>query len=345
MAGAQSIAWRGSRQPEELSLFTLRFDMRCPPEGPAGSEELYAAALEMAAWGETHGCLQAIVSEHHASPDGYLPAPLILAAALAGRTRTLRIQVAALLVPLHDPVELAEQMAVLDIASQGRVSYVVALGYREAEYALLGRRFARRGERMETCLEVLRRAWNGEAFEFEGRPVRVTPPPLTAGGPALLMGGSSNAAVRRAARLGLGMITQGGDHALEEIYRAACERAGTRPGMFVNPPVGTVTSAFIARDPDTAWERLGRYLLRDARSYADWLEGSHAASKSKASSIQQLRAEQGAYRIFTPAEAIDHAKGHGLLLLQPLCGGMPPELAWESLELLAAEVLPALAGS
>ena len=326
-------------------LFTLRFDMRCPPGGRADPAALYRAALEMAEWGERHGCLQAIVSEHHAATDGYLPAPMILAAALAGRTRKLRIQVAALLIPLHDPVELAEQMAVLDIASEGRVSYVVALGYREAEYAMMGRSFTRRGRRMEESLEVLRRSWSGEAFEFEGRPVRVTPPPQTPGGPALLMGGSSQAAVRRAARLGLGMVTQGGDPGLEEIYRAECERAGTRPGLFVNPPPGTVTSAFVARDPDRAWERLGPYLLYDARSYAAWLDDADATSKSTAASIEELRAEQGAYRIFTPKEAIDYTRRHGVLLLHPLCGGLPPEIAWESLELLAAEVLPAFGGT
>lgn len=319
--------------------------MRCPTDGPAPAADLYRAALEMAEWGEQHGCLQAIVSEHHASPDGYLPAPLILAAALAGRTRTLRVQVAALLLPLHDPVELAEQMAVLDVVSGGRVSYVVAIGYRKAEYALHGRDFARRGRRMEECLEVLRRAWSGAAFEFEGRPVKVTPPPQTAGGPALLMGGSSVAAVRRAARLGLGMVTQGGDPSLEELYREACARAGTEPGIFIHPPPGTVTSAFVARDLDRAWERLGPYLLHDARSYAAWLDDADAASKSTAASVEGLRSEQGAYRIFTPEEAIEHLRHFGVLLLHPLCGGMPPEIAWESLELLASEVLPAFGGS
>ena len=119
-------------------MFMMRFDMRAP-DGGAPPAELYRAALEMAAWGEEHGCAAVAVSEHHASPDGYLPAPLVLAAAIAGRTQRLPVQVAALLLPLHDPIALAEQMAVLDLVSGGRVSYVLAVGYRPEEYAAFGR--------------------------------------------------------------------------------------------------------------------------------------------------------------------------------------------------------------
>jgi alkanesulfonate monooxygenase SsuD/methylene tetrahydromethanopterin reductase-like flavin-dependent oxidoreductase (luciferase family) len=325
-------------------VFTLRFDMRAPAEG-AAARDLYAAALDMAAWGEQHGCLALVVSEHHASPDGYLPAPLVLAAALAGRTARIPIQVAALLLPLHDPIELAEQMAVLDLASRGRVSYVVALGYREDEYAMFGRDFGARGRRMDESLAALRRAWSGEAFEFEGRRVRVTPPPATPGGPTLFLGGNSPAAVRRAARFGLGMITQGGDPTLEVLYREECARHGRSPGLFVNPPAGSVTSAFVAEDVDAAWQKLGPYLLHDARSYAAWMRDARAVSKSEARSVAELRAEQGAYRIFTPAQAIEHIQRSGVLLIQPLCGGLPPALAWESLDLLARRVLPTLRGN
>jgi alkanesulfonate monooxygenase SsuD/methylene tetrahydromethanopterin reductase-like flavin-dependent oxidoreductase (luciferase family) len=81
----------------------LRFDMRAPESG-APAADLYPAALEMAAWGEKNGCIAIAVSEHHESPDGYLPAPLVLAAAIAARTQRVPVQVAALLLPLHDPV-------------------------------------------------------------------------------------------------------------------------------------------------------------------------------------------------------------------------------------------------
>jgi alkanesulfonate monooxygenase SsuD/methylene tetrahydromethanopterin reductase-like flavin-dependent oxidoreductase (luciferase family) len=319
----------------------MRFDMRAPGFGPPPAE-LYRAALEMAEWGDTNGCLAIQVSEHHVSPDGYLPAPLVLAAAIAGRTRRVPIQVAALLLPLHDPIELAEQIAVLDLVSGSRVSYIVALGYREEEYAARGRKFSERGRRMDACLEALQRAFSGEPFEFEGRPVRVLPRPANPGGPLLLMGGNSAAAVRRAARFGLGMLTQGGDPSLAELYRAECARHGRAPGLFIDPPADTAASAFVAEDPERAWRRLGPHLLHDAQMYASWLRGGAAVSKSVATSVAELRAEQGSYRIFTPEEAIDQIRRKGVLLTQPLCGGIPPELAWESLELIAKRVLPGL---
>jgi len=321
----------------------MRFDMRAPAEGSASAAQLYAAALEMAEWGEQHGCIQLVVSEHHASPDGYLPSPLVLASALAGRTRRTGIQVQALIVPLHDPIELAEDMAVLDLLSAGRVSYVTAVGYRREEYAQFGRSFAGRGRRLEVCLEAMRRAWSGESFEFEGRPVRVTPTPLTPGGPSLLMGGNTPRVARRAARLGMGLISQGLDASIGEIYAEECRRLGRAPGFCVNPPPDTITSAFVSEDPERAWSEMGPYLLHDARMYAAWMGESHiSASKSTADSIEALRAQSAPYRIFTPDEAVAHLRRKRLLLLQPLCGGLPPDLAWPSLELIASKVLPAL---
>ena len=331
----------GADGTEEAPVFTMRFDLRAPAFG-APTTELYATAVEMAAWGDEHGCLAGIVSEHHGSPDGYLPSPLLLASALAARTERLPIQVAALLVPLHDPIELAEQMAVLDILSRGRVSYVCAIGYRPEEYAMFGRAMKGRGVRLERCIEALRQAWTGEPFEFEGRPVRVTPRPTTPGGPMLMMGGGSPAAIRRAARLGMGVMAQGGDPTLEGLYREACEEAGTTPGMFLNPGPEVVTSAFVSEDPDRAWHELGPHLLHDARMYAEWMGDAASASKSVAGDIQALRAEQGAYRIFTPEEAVAYVKANGVLLTQPLCGGLPAKLAWPSLELIANRVMPAL---
>ncbi len=322
-------------------MFAMRFDMRAPKDG-APIQELYRAAIEMSVWAEEQGCLQVVVSEHHGSPDGYLPAPLILASALAARTRNLGIQVAALLVPLHDPIELAEQMAVLDIVSGGRVSYVCALGYRPEEYAMFGRAMKERGRRMDACLKALKRAWTGEPFVYDGRPVSVTPTPLRPEGPTLFLGGSSLAAIRRAARLGMGMLTQGGPPELEQLYREACEEAGTRPGLFVNPPADAPTSVFVVENVDRGWEQIGPYLLHDARMYGQWLRGSEAASGSRALSVEALRAEKGNYRILGVDEAIAQLRAGVPLLLQPLVGGLPPEIAWRSLELLAREVLPAV---
>jgi alkanesulfonate monooxygenase SsuD/methylene tetrahydromethanopterin reductase-like flavin-dependent oxidoreductase (luciferase family) len=207
---------------------------------------------------------------------------------------------------------------------------------------MFGRDMAGRGRRMEVCLEALRQAWTGEPFDFEGRPVRVTPKPVTPGGPMLLMGGGDPRVIRRAAKLGMGVIAQGGPAALETIYREACAEFGTQPGLFINPAPDTATSMFVAEDVDRAWDELGPYLLHDARMYGAWMAGATTASGSQAASVDALRAENGNYRILTPDQAVENVRAGGLLLLQPLCGGLPPQLAWRHLELVEKRVLPAL---
>ena len=110
-------------------MFTLRFDMRAPDwAGPAA--DLYGAAIDMCAWAETRGAALAVLSEHHGADDGHLPAPLMLASAIAARTRTLAILLAAVAIPLWDPVRLAEEMSVLDLISRGRVWYAFGVGHR-----------------------------------------------------------------------------------------------------------------------------------------------------------------------------------------------------------------------
>ena len=326
----------------DAGVFLLRFDMRAPAEGPAEIGDLYQAAMEMCVWGEQHGALAAVVSEHHASPDGYLPAPLLLASAIAARTSTLPITVAALLVPLYDPVRLAEDMAVLDVISRGRVAHIAGLGYRPEEYAMFGRSLAERGRRMEECLTVLQRAWSGEEFEYDGRTVRVTPRPITPGGPFLMYGGGSRAAARRAARFGLGFFAQTWAAGLEDAYLDECTRLGKPPGMCMLPAPGSATTVFVAEDVDRAWKAIGPFMLHDARMYATWLQDSAAVSKSTAPTIEALRAESGPYRVLTPDQAVEYARAHGALPLHPLCGGCPPELAWETLHLVADQVLPRL---
>jgi alkanesulfonate monooxygenase SsuD/methylene tetrahydromethanopterin reductase-like flavin-dependent oxidoreductase (luciferase family) len=324
-------------------VFTLRFDMRAPAHGaPPG--DLYGAALEMAQWADAHGCLSVIVSEHHGADDGYLPAPLILAAAMAARTQRVPIQVVALIASLHSPVEMAEQMAVLDLIAKGRVGFVLGLGYRQVEFDLYGIAKAERAARLEAAVTALRDAWSGRGVATPTGRMQVTPPPFSHGGPLLLLGGGSRPAVERAARLGLGMLTErSGD--LRRHYREACAAAGTTPGLFFDSSEDAVTAAFVAQDPDAAWQQLGPYLLHDARMYAQWNDEAakvSPASVSHAATIDELRAAGYPYRVFTPSEARDHIRSHGYLTLHPLCGGAPPEIGWSTLHLLADEVLPAL---
>ncbi|MGZ7012273.1 MAG: LLM class flavin-dependent oxidoreductase [Acidimicrobiales bacterium] len=320
-------------------MFLLRFDMR------NARAEHYEAALDMAGWAEANGALAVAVSEHHAADDGYLPAPLALASAMAARTTTLPIQLAALIVPLHDPVALAESMAVLDLISKGRVSYICGAGYREAECEMFGLSMAERGRRLEESIRVLRQAWTGEPFVYQGRPCRVTPTPHTPGGPMLFLGGGTPGAVRRAVRLGIGMLTERSDD-LAELYATECEAAGVEPQMFVETPNDAITSAFVAEDPDRFWAQIGDHVLHEVRSYRQWNEEAHRplpASTTTADSVAELQAADGPYRVFTPDEAVEQIRTTGYLSLHPLCGGIPPEVAWSSLELLRTEVLPKLA--
>lgn len=326
-------------------MFTMRFDMRAPDFG-APKQDLYRAALDMAAWGEQNGCVALQVCEHHGSSDGYLPAPMILASAIAARTKTLPIQVAALILPLHDPVEVAEQIAVLDIIAAGRVNIVVAIGYVPAEYAMFGVEMKGRGKRLEDSVRVMQRLWKGEEFEYEGRRVKVTPLPHTPGGPLLFMGGGIAVTARRAARLGLGMLAMGTDPNLETIYREACKAEGIEPGVCINPVSGAPMSVFVSRDPDRAWAKWGPHLLHDAQAYAEWMgDDIDAATKSVAGSVEELRAEKGNYQILSVDEAVAEIERSGVLLTQPLCGGMPIDYAWESLETIAQDVLPKVKGN
>lgn len=326
-------------------MFSMRFDLRAPATG-APAVDLYEAALAMCEWADERPCASVVFCEHHASPDGYLPAPMLLASAAASRTRRVSIGVVALLAALHRPVELAEQMAVLDILSRGRVMYVLGLGYRPEEYDLYGIPMKERVARLEEAIGVMRDAWNGRPVHPDRPDLFVTPLPATPGGPLVLLGGGTEAAVRRAARLGLGMITERGG-GLADHYRQACEELGTEPQLFVEGDGDGVSVAFVDRDPDAAWERIGEHLLHDATLYGRWNAAAGkvgVASVSTATSVGELKRAGHPYRVFTPEEAVDHVRAHGSLPLHPLCGGLPPELGWSTLRLLDEEVLPALGG-
>ena len=139
---------------------------------------------------------------------------------------------------------------------------------------------SRRGQMVEERLDVLRRAWSGERFTWEGRSIRVTPEPFTPGGPPLAYGGGSAAAARRAARHGLAFIPQSSDPALAQAYDTEAERVGNPVGLTLAPPPDAPTSVFVAGDIDAAWADLGPHLLHDARMYAEWMDGAGADSAS-----------------------------------------------------------------
>ena len=322
-------------------MYSLRFDMRAPSNG-APAAELYAAALEMCAWAESRGAAAAALCEHHMSPDGYLPSPLILASAIAARTERLQIRVTVFHLPLYNPIRLAEEMCVLDIISNGRIGYVGAVGYVPYEYAMHGVDFHRRGAIAEQNLPLLLKAVTGEAFEHEGRRIQVTPPPLMPGGPRIGWGGGSVAAARRAGKYGLDFVGQRADPALRQAYDQACAEHGRAPGAFHMSRHDEASVIFVAEDVDAAWAELGPYLMNDVLGYARWYEGeTDTSSISFAQTAEDLRAENRSHRIITVEEAVDRVRDGQALRLHPLIGGLPPNIAWRYLETVADQVLPA----
>ena len=323
-------------------MYLMRFDMRAPLALHTDAAAQYRAAVEMAAWGEANGALAVSVSEHHGVDDGYLPAPIVLASAIAGATNTIQIQVSALILPLYDPVRLAEEMSVLDLVSGGRVAYVLGLGYRPEEFSMFGHDMHDRVERMEHGIAVLRAAFVGEPVTVGTHTTRITPRPATPGGPRLSYGGGSTAAATRAARLGMNFIAQAGDASLTAAYEEEASRVGFTGGMCMVPPPGFASCVFVSESPDDTWDRIGAHLLHDAHGYAEF-EGvaPDEGSMSQATTVEELRAENGNYRILTPEQARDYAATYGFIVAHPLCGGTPPEIGWESLRLLRSEVFPA----
>lgn len=326
-------------------MFSLRFDMRAPANG-APASDLYQAAIEMVEYSEKHGAFYAMVSEHHGVEDGYLPSPMVMASAMAARTSTLPIIVAVVILPLYDPIKLAEDMCVLDIVSKGRVSYVTALGYRSEEYEMFGESYKQRGRIADEKLELLLKAKSGELFQHNGAMFRITPPPLTPGGPMVAWGGGSIPAARRAGRNGIGFFGQKDDEELKVAYEQAARENNHEPGMCVLPPRDSATVMFVADDIDKAWEELGPYLMHDVRSYAEWNEGNEdVTSLSFVSTAEELRAENRSHRILSIDEAIAWVRSGQPLALHPLIGGLPSELAWTYLRRVTEVVLPATASS
>ena len=317
-------------------MYTLRFDMRAP-DWAAPAVDLYAAAIDMCAWAEIRGAILTVLSEHHGADDGHLPTPLILASAIAARTKQLAILLAAVPIPLWDPIRLAEEMTVLDLISRGRVSYVFGVGHRSEEYDHFGLDITTRGRVADEMLAMLGRLVRGEPVEYHGRRVRVTPPCGSATGPLMMIAGGSKAAARRAATYGLGFISQTDSPGLQEYYDSQCRAAGHEPGIVQFPVPDAPTTVFVADDVDQAWEVLGPHLLHDAVTAASYRpHDDSVASITRADNVTALREAEGPYRVFTLEEATDYIRSGRPLPLHPLCGGIPPEVAWHHLELAAA---------
>ncbi|MFI6451852.1 LLM class flavin-dependent oxidoreductase [Streptosporangium amethystogenes] len=183
---------------------------------PGGGRPLYRQAPELAHAAEANGFDMFWVSEHHGLADGYLPSPLTLLAAVATRTSRIRLGTGLAVAPLYHPIRLAEDAAVVDELSLGRLTLGLGIGYARHEYEAFGVEGGGRGARLTDLVAFLRRAWRGDVFDWDGpavsgRGLRVTPRPVAEGGIPLWLGGYAPAAVRRAGALADGYLIGRGD--------------------------------------------------------------------------------------------------------------------------------------
>ncbi|MGH2850416.1 MAG: LLM class flavin-dependent oxidoreductase [Solirubrobacteraceae bacterium] len=170
-----------------------------------GHPAVYDAALAQVVEAERQGYEWVNLTEHHVAADGYLPAVMPLLAAFAAVTSTIRLSTGMLILTLHNPIRIAEEAAVVDILSHGRLTLGVAAGYREIEFQAMEVDYATRGRRFVESIELLERAWTGEPFSYEGEIFKVSeivvrPRPIQRPGIPLWLGGTTPVALRRAVR-------------------------------------------------------------------------------------------------------------------------------------------------
>ncbi|MBI1736186.1 MAG: LLM class flavin-dependent oxidoreductase [Candidatus Rokubacteria bacterium] len=221
--------------------FGLYSSIANPPRGEHLDRAIDETIAE-AQLAESCGFDSCFFGEHHQDRDGFLPSPLIVATAVAAHTRTLNVGTSVILLPLHHPVRVAEDVITLDLVSKGRVIVGVGIGYQPADFRAFGVPMDDRRGRFEESLEILRRCWSGERFSFHGKhftldDVQITPRPFQRPSPPLWIGASVPAAARRAGRVADGFVgtpSTGLDNAtrLIETYREAAREAG-RPARVV----------------------------------------------------------------------------------------------------------------
>jgi alkanesulfonate monooxygenase SsuD/methylene tetrahydromethanopterin reductase-like flavin-dependent oxidoreductase (luciferase family) len=264
-----------------------------------------------------------------------------MASAVAARTRNLDLRL-LLLAPFYNPVRLAEDLAVVDLISSGRVTPVLAAGYRPTELAMFGVTAKERRVRLEEAVDVLRAAWTGESFTYRGRTIRVRPTPHRENGPPIFMGGSTELAARHAARIADGWHARG--DVLWNAYRTERIRLGKPdPGEYVQTAPAFL---LIAEDPERALHEVWRNIMAWNNSYNEWFIETYDRLWGPAlETIDDVRANSDLYRILTPEQTVEFAQTLGpddFLAFRPLCGGLSPELSWESLRLYVDKVKPRL---
>ena len=317
--------------------------------------ELYADAIDLAVDAERLGFDSVWTSEHHFVDDGYLPSVLPISAAIAVRTERVAVGTGLLLSPLHEPLRVAEDAAVVDLLSAGRTILGVGLGWRAEEFDGLGVPMKERAGRLEDSIAVYRQAWRGdlvtggELVRYPNVPVR--PLPATPGGPPIWIGASTEPALRRAGRLGDGFMASESPAPLLAQQVAIVREARAAAGIDEDIAVAVHVPTF-AWNGDDAWER-----VRDHHSYVQWKYDEMDAARSRAGPPQPpppiTREEETSLResivLGRPgdvaeqiAEMRDAAGGELHYIARLYWPGMDPAVQREAMAIFAEEVIPKL---
>jgi alkanesulfonate monooxygenase SsuD/methylene tetrahydromethanopterin reductase-like flavin-dependent oxidoreductase (luciferase family) len=345
---------------EEVPLrFGLFFAFQNPPSSGVPDHALYRDMLRCLPRAEELGYVSALCASHHVQPDSWCPSPLVAMAGAAGVTERMRVGTSVLLVPLYAPLKLAEDVAVLDNLSGGRVVLGVAPGYVSEEFEAHGVDRAERVARLEEAMDLLQAAWTSERFSFEGRFHRVpecevTPKPVQKPHPPIWYGVSGPRSIRLAARRGAVLVASP-RHGMAELqaHYAIYEEEAARAGFEI-PARPVIREVFVAGTRDEA-EALAApavdYLFRE-------LYGAKSAQGERV-----LRTDDGAvvtakdqvdfahfkgrYLIGTPDDAIAEIEKYRRELgaTEIICWmhlpGIDGDAVLRSVELFAREVMPA----
>lgn len=228
------------------------FDMRNPARWRQEPAELYGAFPELCEEAERIGLDSVWVTEHHGFDDDYLPSPLTLLAAAAARTHRVRLGTGIVVAPLHAAAELAEQAAVVDLLSGGRLDLGIGAGYRIPEFELYGADMSKRYSTNDARARQIRELWDSG---------RATPKPHQARLP-IWMGYLGPKGARRAGRMGEYLLSP--DARLWEHYRAGLEEGGHDAAIG---RMGGGVQAWASEDPERDWPWVSEHLAHQLNSY------------------------------------------------------------------------------
>ncbi len=244
--------------------FGVAHDFRCPPGSDYTLQDVYAQTIEQVALLDGLGLDLVWFSEHHFVEDGYLPSFAPVAGAVAAVTSRVRISTNIALLPFAHPIRLAEDLAILDQLSGGRMELGIGLGYAPHEFRAFGFPGSRRVSLTEECVDILRLAWSGESFGYDGKryhfdDVRVTPDPVQPGGPPLWLASTSPASADRAVRYQTHLLPQGVRTIVLDRWRDQTRAAGRDPDDY---RIGIIRNVYVTDDRERDWPA-----LREAERY------------------------------------------------------------------------------